>query len=244
MSSPPRSREREEERRLSIRTLAIASSASATAAVVTSQFWTGGTPIAAAVTPVIVALVSELLHRPTEAIARRVTYERPAILPEAGAAAPPAEADADRLPERAPSEPGSEPEREAPVRVYRGQPARRRRKIAVGVVVTTAVLAFAIAAAALTIPELITGGSIGKSSRHTTLFGGKKNRTQPDTQQPTTPTAPGQQPGTQTTPQEEQPKSTTPKSTTPKSTTPKSKPKPRTETAPAKTESQTTPKKP
>ncbi len=235
MSSPPRSREREEERRLSIRTLAIASFASATAAVVTSQFWTGGTPIAAAVTPVIVALVSELLHRPTEAIARRVTYERPAILPEAGAAAPPAEPDADRLPQRAPSEPGSEPEREAPVRIYRGQPARRRRKIAVGVVVTTAVLAFAIAAAVLTIPELITGGSIGKSSRHTTLFGGKKNQAQPDTQQPTTPTAPGQQQGTQTTPQEEQPKSTTPK--------PKSKPT-RTETAPAKTESQTTPKKP
>src|SRR4051794_25895494 len=81
MSSPPRSREREEERHLSLRTLAIASLASASAAIVTSQFWAGGTPIAAAVTPVIVALVSEMLHRPTEAIARRITSERTAILP-------------------------------------------------------------------------------------------------------------------------------------------------------------------
>src|SRR5436190_13566 len=83
MSSPPRSREREEQRRLNLRTLAIASIASATAAVVTSQFWAGGTPIAAAVTPVIVALVSEMLHKPTEVIARRITSERPALSPRA-----------------------------------------------------------------------------------------------------------------------------------------------------------------
>src|SRR4051812_7633579 len=153
MSSPPRSREREEERHLSLRTLAIASLASATAAIITSQFWTGGTPIAAAVTPVIVALVSEMLHRPTEAIARRITSERTAILP----------ADLlqkERPPEGPPPEPppSDEPRREEPpVRVYGKQRLpRRRRKIAVGVVATTALLAFAIAAFALTVPELIT----------------------------------------------------------------------------------------
>src|ERR687887_2888119 len=99
MSSPPRIREREEERRLSLRTLVIASVASATAAIVTSQFWEGGTPIAAAVTPVIVAFVSEMLHRPTEAIARRITSERTAILPEAGGPAPPPPSEADMLPD-------------------------------------------------------------------------------------------------------------------------------------------------
>jgi hypothetical protein len=233
MSSPPRSREREEERRLSLRTLAIASLASLTAAVVTSQFWAGGTPIAAAVTPVIVALVSEMLHRPTEAIARRITSERSAILPEAGAAAPPAEHPADVLPERAVSEPGSEPEREPPVRIYRQQ--RRplpRHKIALGVVVTTAVLAFAIAAAALTIPELLTGDSIGRGNRNTTLFGGQKKSTEPQPEEPqqTTPTAPSQQ-ETQTTPEEKK----KPQSTTPTETT--------TETAPSE-KSETTPKKP
>src|SRR3954463_12311038 len=78
---PPRTQTREEQRRLSIRTLLIASVASAAAAVVTSQFWVHGTWIAAAMTPVIVSLVSEVLHRPTEAVARRITTDRPAVLP-------------------------------------------------------------------------------------------------------------------------------------------------------------------
>ena len=78
MASPPRTRE--EERRLNARTLAIASAASASAAAVTSQLWIAGTWIAAAVTPLIVALVSELLHRPTERLARAVTSDRPALV--------------------------------------------------------------------------------------------------------------------------------------------------------------------
>ena len=77
MASPPRTRE--EERRLNARTLVIASAASASAAAVTSQLWIAGTWIAAAVTPLIVAIVSELLHRPTERIARAVTSDRPAL---------------------------------------------------------------------------------------------------------------------------------------------------------------------
>src|SRR4030081_3591717 len=80
-TQPPRTRSREEQRRLSIRTLGIASVASAAAAVVTSQFWIHGTWIAAAMTPVIVSVVSELLHRPTEAVARRVTTNRTAVMP-------------------------------------------------------------------------------------------------------------------------------------------------------------------
>ena len=78
MASSPRS-EREEERRHNIRTLLIASAASATAAAVTSQLWIRGTWIAAALTPVMVALVSELLNRPAERIARVWTAERPAL---------------------------------------------------------------------------------------------------------------------------------------------------------------------
>ena len=77
MASPPRTRE--EERRLNVRTLAIASAASASAAAVTSQLWIAGTWIAAAITPLIVAVVSELLHRPTERIARAITSDRPAL---------------------------------------------------------------------------------------------------------------------------------------------------------------------
>ena len=204
-------REREEERRLSVRTLAIASVAAAAAAIITSQFWTAGTPIAAAITPVIVALVSELLHRPTEKIATRMTVERTRVLPPKGVGPP---------------EPEAPVEPEQPVSVYRREPAPRRgRKIALGVVITTAVLAFAVAAAALTIPELITGGSIGKGDRDTTLFGGRDKRDDetPEVSPPIT------------TPDEEQPQPETPTETTP----------PLTETAPeTETETETTPTTP
>jgi hypothetical protein len=205
MSSHSRTAEREEERRLNLRTLVIASSASAAAALLTSQLWIAGTWIAAAMTPVIVALVSELLHRPTERIARSLTADRVA-LPAAGGAAPPPRRGADVLPERAPEEPGAgaQPPRppmpgagsEAPVRVYRsggagphgtlpgdreareagagapraGGPTRRRR-IAYRAVFATAALAFVIAVAAITVPELLAGGSIGKNDGGTTLFG-------------------------------------------------------------------------
>src|SRR3954471_2555605 len=76
MASHPQTRGREDERRLSIRTLVIASIASLTAALITSRFWSAGTPIAAAITPVLVSLVSEMLHRPTEKIAERLTSDR------------------------------------------------------------------------------------------------------------------------------------------------------------------------
>src|ERR687885_605772 len=155
MASRPTTRGREDQRRLSIRTLVIASLASATAAVVTSHFWTQGTPIAAAVTPVIVALVSEMLHKPTDIIVERLSTEREAVLPEAAGAGPPPRA-RPRVTARVPAEPGTgrepgaadrrplepdlEPEDTGPsrVRTYR-QPARRRRRIAVGVVAATSV---------------------------------------------------------------------------------------------------------
>ena len=197
MASPSRS-EREEERRLNMRTLTIASAASAAAAAVTSQLWIAGTWIAAAATPVIVALVSEALHRPTEKLARAWTSEGPALgmgergakaagrdheppLAEASGPAPPPPPDADRLPRRAPSD-------AAPVRVYR-QPAtsagrsrgggRRpgeggRRRIAFGIVAATAAIAFVIALVTITAGELIAGGSLAGGDRKTTFAGGGK----------------------------------------------------------------------
>ena len=175
MASSPRDVEREEERRLNMRTLTIASSASAAAAAVTSQLWIAGTWIAAALTPVLVALISEALHRPTERVARAWTSERPPPggrrrpeppLPAAAGASPPAPADADQLPRLAPAEPG-------PVRVYR-QPGSRpsRRRIALGAVVATGALAFVIGIVALTTIDLVSGGSVGKGSGRTTLLGG------------------------------------------------------------------------
>jgi hypothetical protein len=164
---------REEERRVNIRTLAIASIASAAAAVITSQFWIQGTWMAAAVTPVIVALVGEMLHRPTAVIAERVTTRSSGVLPATGGPADPRREDE----QPAPAEPGSQGGPAAPpVRVYRSggdkpvRPRASRRKIAIGVVAVTAVLAFAITAIAMTGTELLTGGSIGKGGGRTTLF--------------------------------------------------------------------------
>jgi hypothetical protein len=180
----PRTSEREEERRFNLRTLVIASAASATAAVLTSQLWIAGTWLAAATTPVLVTLISELLHRPTDRIAERLTTDRPALRrdrvepsetatpPPADEPAPPSEPAPPRepAPSRGPVEPGP-----APVRVYRSSGAQpRRRKIAVGAVLGTSALALLIAVVVLTVPELLAGGAIGKSDSRTTLFRGDR----------------------------------------------------------------------
>jgi hypothetical protein len=245
MASPSRSTEREEERRFNARTLAIASAASATAAVVTSQLWFAGTWIAAAMTPVLVTLVSEMLHRPTEKIAQRLTTsERTALLAEAAGPGRRPRRDADRLPERAESEPGSGeplpgesrpgvPVREpGQTRFYRSSATPRRRRIAVGAVLTTSALALLIAVVALTVPELVAGGSIGKGDGRTTLFSPskKKSDSSKEEEKPTETeqrqeqeqpaateqeTAPQQEQLTETTPEEELPTETTPPPATP-----------------------------
>lgn len=129
-------------------TLAIAAIAAAAAAYLTSQVWEGGTLVSAALTPVIVALVKEALARPVD----RVTSLRT----ERSTGAPPV-ADTPLHP---------------PVTVY-GSP--NRRWIRVGLV--SGLAAFALVVALFTIPELVTGKSIGRSGGSaTTLFGGTERK--------------------------------------------------------------------
>jgi hypothetical protein len=203
MGSPPRTA-REEEQRLNMRTLVIASAASATAALVTSRLWIAGTWIAAAMTPVIVTLVSEMLRRPTERIARGITVDRPALQPDAEAPPPagavaPESAAAERVAERlrggdlaralpdpeAPvprAGPGAPPglrARPAPTHVYRSEGSRaapRRRQIAYRVVFGTAALAFVIGVLALTAGELLGGGSFGSNDRRVTVVPGSTKK--------------------------------------------------------------------
>ena len=239
MASSPRSREREAERRLNLQTLAIASAASATAAAVTSQLWIAGTWIAAAVTPVFVTLLSELLRHPTERIAQALTTDDDAV-PDPAAPAPRDSPESrsvrgpgvERPPGPPPASPVSPPDPDAPpagaagpVHVYR-QPSRRppRRKIAYGVVAATAGIAFVIGVVVFTTTELIAGESIGRSGNRTTLLGGNgKNKTsEPDERQRTTPTDTEEQDqdqeqeqGTSTEEQPPQPTETTTAPTTP-----------------------------
>ena len=187
-----------------MRTLVIASAASATAALVTSRLWIAGTWIAAAMTPVIVTLVSEMLRRPTAALARGITVDRPA-LPDPEAPARPEAAAAQRVAQRLRrrGRPAARPRGAAPAACApRPRPppractaARRRARARAGarsptdVVFGTAALAFVIAVLALTLPELIAGDSIGKNSGRTTLFGGSKKKSQNESGSSTTPAA-------------------------------------------------------
>jgi hypothetical protein len=191
MASPPRdfNASREEDRRLNMRTLVIASVASATAAGVTSQLWIHGTWIAAALTPALVALISEAMHRPTQRIARVWTSERPAL--GAGAARS--------------SEPVAPPGEPGPVRVYRQRTARpAKRHLAIGAVAATAAIAFVVAVVAITGADLIAGDSIGKGSGSSTLFGGGGTSNKQQDSAPEQP-APQKQTPTEETPPADEP---------------------------------------
>jgi hypothetical protein len=166
--------------RLSPQTLVVASLASLTAAIVTSHFWRGGTPITAAITPVIVALASELYRRPAERITQlgsRATAVRGAQQRERVLSGPPA-----ALPD--PAARTEVPEGSGPIRVYR-TPSNKRRFHA-KVVAITAAVAFAIAIAVLTLPELVFGGSLASHGRTTFFGGGSSHHGATSTQSTTT----------------------------------------------------------
>ena len=207
MSSQART-SREEERRLSVRTLAIASASSAAAAIVTSRLWAAGTPIAAAMTPVIVTIVSEMLHRPAEKIVERFTTETDALPEAAGAGPPPPAAEEeDAAPAR--EQPGRGPrDRERPaagadgVRVYRP----RNRVLPWKLVAATAALAFVIGIAVLSLPQLIAGESVikGNPPLYDSASKGRANEDNDPQQAPS--------------PVEEQPGRTVPEQTAPEET--------------------------
>ena len=187
---------------LSLQTLVIAALAAGRAAVLTSYLWQRGTLISAAMTPVIVAVVSEVLKRPattmrraartarTPTPARRERSRERVPLAHGAGAGSPAEGPSRELP--APHEPA------APMssyKVYRSEGAARPRfgRIHWKIVFATAGAAFVIAVAALTLPELLFGSSVG-GSQSTTFFGGTsrshststKDKTKTDEQKTTT----------------------------------------------------------
>ena len=219
---------------LSLQTLVIAAVASGLAAVVTSYFWDKGTLISAAMTPVIVTVVSEMLNRPAQTVrraartARSTPSPRESLpLPHGIGAGSPAEGPGPthELPAAPEPSPGM-----SDIRVYRTETRRPRfGRIHWKIVLATAATAFVSAVAALTLPELLFGSSVGGSG-NTTFFGGgsqahksdnQKTTTEPDktvTEQKTT-TVQTQTTPAQTTPTQTAP-STTPQQAAPSSTTP------------------------
>ncbi|HEX8085099.1 MAG TPA: hypothetical protein VF529_12480 [Solirubrobacteraceae bacterium] len=118
---------------LSVTTLVIASLSSLAAAVFVHKFWQGGAILGAALTPVIVAIVSEVLRKPVEAFsARRTAVEPPPLVA---------------------------PERDDRFGVWEEQKKRPRRRLHIGLAIATGLVAFLIAAFVLTGAELVLGGA-------------------------------------------------------------------------------------
>lgn len=233
MSSQART-ERGDANRLDLRTLVIASVASAVAAIAVSRIWASGTPIAAAATPVLVTLLKEVLDRPSSKIAERFTADTRA-LPDTEVREPVA-ARARREPSARPAgptrrmPPPSESRDEAgtmardaegagDIRVYRQQPSDRMTgKINPKIALITGLLAFVIAGLFITGGQVLAGNPFGSKGNGAIILGQHKNKDKPSStkeeqQQSTTPdqqqTTPQDQ-QQQTTPQQQQQTTTAP----------------------------------
>lgn len=209
---------------LSITTLLVSAVGAVAAATIVPLFWAKGTLIATAMTPVIVALVSEGLRRPAEkitAVAPRVTRRT-----ATGAAVrrfDPAAADT-RHPESVGAR-GRGPERYEPEIPrggvsaddpfgLRGAAAPRRPWWKIGLV--TGVLAFVIGAGVVTASELALFGSSVSGADHgkTSLFGGSTKQSKADaTPTPDATVTPGATPTVTPTPSAEATVTPTPTAT-------------------------------
>lgn len=145
---------------LDLPTLLVTAVASATAAYVTSKLWTPGTLAAAAFTPVLIALIKEALYKPAEVVTRAVPV-RGVVRSTSSAGQPERPAEAMEVIE----------ERVPQLGEARGHsPPRRRRRWKVAI--ATGLLGFALATVIITVPELLSDGSVAGGGRETTLFGG------------------------------------------------------------------------
>jgi hypothetical protein len=184
MASPPPAPPAE--RGIDLTTLFLSAVASAAAAYITSKIWAPGTLFSAAMSPVIVALVKEGLRKPTEVVANVVPTVVPASTRWSRAAADEPGLVVDGEPEPAPHVDPDAPHvvlppvvgaETGPVRVYSTRGRRLRWRLAV----ITGLLGFAICVVLYTVPELISGTSIGRGGRATTLWGGHRNHTKKST---------------------------------------------------------------
>ena len=182
---------------ISVQTLVIAAVASALSAVIVREVWGSGTVFAAAITPVLVTLLTESLKKPAATVSKVVTVNRTTPTGTRVEERVEVPANGRNIAEDVSTDEydpvvGTPPPHEAPpagesgVRVFRGEreigpPAGRRaggeRRLSpkhIRIAVATGLLAFAIAAAALTLPELLFGSAANGSGGGTTFFGGGK----------------------------------------------------------------------
>ena len=220
MAHPDPDPDRNESRRgsgVSLQTLIIASIASAAAAYGASRIWGTGTLISAAITPVVVALVSELLRRPVQTVAtsaKRIPPVPPLPAVRARTSATPRdptdamqEAEQVRTDPTSPAQPPSPSTQPRPPRrvepaadstpgpgpAVPHQTAADARRPRWRVAVLTGLLAFAIVVAVYTVPDLVAGHSVTGNGQPTTFFGAsahKNTKTSPTTTVTTTTSSP------------------------------------------------------
>jgi hypothetical protein len=168
---------------ISVQTLLISSAAAVAAAVIVPMFWERGSLLATAVTPIIVALVSEALNRPAKVITQvtpRVT-RRSATGAAIRTEQPTGVGARGEGPERAWG-PADDP-------FGLRTPEKRGRRPWWRLAVLTGLLAAVIGAGVVTASELaIFGHSVSGSDRSTSVFGGSRNSS--DEEEPTPTAAP------------------------------------------------------
>ncbi len=215
------SSERKQESGLSLATLAIASASSVAAAILVSRLWGAGTLIGAAATPVIVALVTEGLHRPARVVSSTVRETRASRFdPVAEGRRGLHEGDLERArPARAGAPAPARARQERPARAAssRSSAIVRRRRLLLAV--ATGLVAFVIGGVVLTGTELVFGDSaVSGASKRTTFLGGsasrKDTKSTTSTEEKTTPTTSTSTTETTTTDTESQP-GVVPTTTTP-----------------------------
>jgi hypothetical protein len=188
---------------LSATTLAIASVSSVAAAYVIHTFWTGGVILGAGITPVIVAIVSESLKKPTQKITaiREERRSRSSV--------------SRRTPDEVPVAPPPELERPDPFGIWQDDHRSRFHKVRgrpLKLAIATGLAAFAIAAFVVTGADLVFGSGNG-GDRLKIVPGTQQREADTKSDDTTTTTQPAET--TETVPEEEQPVPTEPPATTP-----------------------------
>jgi len=171
---------------ISIQTLVISAAAAVAAAVVVPMIWERGTLLATAMTPVIVALVSEALSKP----AQRITAATKTVRRSATGAAV-RDPDFEPLPR---GEGELQVREDDPFGLRSRPPVRHHWKLALA----TGAAAFAIAVVALTGSELVFGGPATKDGGGTTFF--PRNQTATPTATPEATATPDETPEATLTP--------------------------------------------
>ena len=182
MSSEPK----EDKGGLQLSTLLISSLSAVAAAIVVPYFWERGSLLATAVTPIIVALVTEALNRPTKVIAKAA----PRVARRTGTGAAVRTEQPTGVGAR-----GEGPERvsrwgddDDPFGLRTPERTRKRRGFPWKLGIITGLVAAVIGAAVVTASELaIFGRSVGHSDRSTSVFGGSSSKQ--DEKETPTPTA-------------------------------------------------------